>query len=145
MYVTTTATVCHRPVAAATAQAATRSNVPSDLGGADPELSGGDRAQPLRRVPAVGVDVEDVVPQVDAAGGEAEGDEGEQRGAQLGPVVEHTGGTRRGEHEEVLRPLQRSRRAHDRPPTVESCAGARRPSPDVASTTPVDDHGDASL
>ena len=82
----------------------------------------------------VGLDVEGVVPQVDAAGGEAEGDEGEQRLPELGPVVEDAGRAGGGEHEQVLRPLQRSRRANDRA-AVESSTAPPRASATTPSST----------
>ena len=107
-YTPTTATVCHRPVSAATPSAGDDQDRADDLGRADGHDAGGDRAEALRRVDAVGLDVEGVVPEVDAAGGEAEGDERQHRAAERRPVVEHAGGAGGGEHEHVLDPLLRA-------------------------------------
>src|SRR6478735_6833086 len=71
----------------------------------DAQFTGGDRPETLGGVDPVGLDVEQVVPEVDAAGGEAEGHECDDREDEFVALVEDAGGARRGEHEHVLQPL----------------------------------------
>ena len=65
-------TVCQRPVKPANAAPGGEEHRSDDLAGSNRDDAGGDRSEPLRRMAAVGLDVERVVPEVDAAGGEAE-------------------------------------------------------------------------
>ena len=109
-YVATMPTVCHRPVAAAVNPEPTSNSVPTTWAVRDRNAPGGDRAVALDGVQAVGLDVEHVVPQVQPARRQAERHEREHRLAELWPVVEHAGGAGRGEHEQVLAPLQRTGR-----------------------------------
>ena len=60
---------------------------------------------PLDRVPAIGLDVADVVDQVGGTRHQAEGDEGEQRRDEDVRLEERAGRQRRGEDEDVLQPL----------------------------------------
>ena len=76
-----------------------------DPRGAHVELTGGDGAEPLGGVQPVGFGVVGVVEEVGAAGREAEADERDQRLQERVALVEHAGGGRRGEHEDVLGPL----------------------------------------
>ena len=124
----TTATVCQRPVSAAEPETDERQDDAGDAGDVDRQLAGGDRAEPLGRVEPVGFDVEQVVPEVDAAGGEAERGERDQRQDQFVALVEDAGRARGGEHEDVLQPLLRpslleQRPQHAAPPVF---IGARR-------------------
>ena len=100
------ATVCHRPVAAATTHDGDEGERADELGGADRHDAGGDGSGALHRVQPVGLDVEGVVPQVEPARRQAEGDEREERLPELRPVVEHARRAGSGEHEQVLAPLQ---------------------------------------
>ena len=61
----------------------------------------------------IGLDVEDVVPEVDATGAEAEGDEHHEGLAELVGLIEQAGGTRRSKDEDVLDPLLRARGSQD--------------------------------
>ena len=80
-----------------------------DPGRGDAQLTGRDRPEALGGVEPVGVDVEQVVPEVDAAGGEAERHERDDREDQFVALIEDAGGAGRGEHEDVLQPLLRPR------------------------------------
>ena len=126
-----TATVCHRPVAAATTRASDgrtcRRPWPCDRHDA-----GGDGSEALGRVDAVGLDVEGVVPQVDAAGGEAERDEGEQRPARsAGRRAPRRRRARR--NQDVLHPLP-GRAVRTSPWTP--ATSRRRPGDGVAGPAP---------
>jgi hypothetical protein len=77
--------------------------------------SGRDRPVSLGRMAAVGFDVAGVVEQVGSARDEAEGDEGERHGERGFGLGEDAGGSRGGEHEDVLRPLPGPRCAHEAP------------------------------
>ena len=78
------------------------------------DLPGRDRAEPLRRVAAVGLDVERVVDVVRAARREAEAHERDRRAEERGRLAEHAGGAGRRDHEDVLHPLLGPRQAHPR-------------------------------
>ena len=123
---------------AATPSAASEQHRADDLGRARPARRRRRSGGALRRVGAVGLDVERVVPQVDAAGGEAEGDERQQPSAERRPVVEHAGRAGSGEHEHVLHPLL----------AAAPCAAAprgrrrsRRPASGTAVSGPLGPHG----
>ena len=79
---------------------------------------GGDRAEALLRVAPVRFDVERVVEEVGAAGGEGERDERHDRVEDDRPLAEDAGRRRRGDHEHVLHPLLRA---------ASRCGSARRP------------------
>ena len=112
-------TVCHRPVAAATRPEATRASVPTSSAVRTGTMPAAIGSGALHRVQPIGLDVEGVVPQVEPARRQAEGDEREERLPELRPVVEHARRAGSGEHEQVLAPLQRPGRADqaDRPTT----------------------------
>ena len=76
--------------------------------------AGGDRTESLGRVLAVGLDVADVVDQVDRRGTQAEHHEGDRDLDEYVVVVVVSvgapGGQRRGQHQDVLHPLPRAHR-----------------------------------
>jgi len=80
----------------------------------DADLTAGDGPVPLRGVLAVGVDVEGVVEEIGAAGGEAEGDERHCGAEDLVGVREDPGGAGGGDDEQVLQPLLRAGGAEER-------------------------------
>ena len=71
----------------------------------DRDRAGGDRPEPLLLVTAVRVDVERVVQEVGTAGGEGEGDEGNDGVEDHGALAEDPGRGRRRDDEDVLDPL----------------------------------------
>ena len=107
MYSPTTATVCQRPVNAGETEGDQREDDPGDPGDVDRQRTGRDRSEALRGVEPIGLDVEQVVPEVDAARGEAERDERDEREPEFTTLVEHAGRARRGEDQHVLQPLLR--------------------------------------
>src|SRR3954451_14519770 len=90
-------------------------------GGPAPDLARGDRPVPLGGMPAVALGVAQVVEEVAAARGEAEGDEGQRHRPERVGVGEDTGRRRRGQHQQVLEPLARTGCGDERP-----CARAAR-------------------
>src|SRR5205814_4460313 len=78
------------------------------------ELSARDRTEPLQWMEPVEVRVEDVVDEVRRARDQAERDERERGSPEDRRTSEPPGGAGRGEHQDVLRPLQRPHRTDDR-------------------------------
>ena len=113
------------------AQAGDEEHRAQDHREAERHVAGGDRAPPLGGVATVGLHVGRVVQVVGAAGGEAEGHEGQQRVDEHVAVREDAGRAGRREHEHVLRPLLRTGGAHEAPETDALHRGVGRRDADV--------------
>ena len=80
----------------------------------DRQVAGGDRPEALADVAAVGLEVEEVVDEIGAAGEERQEEEGEDEVAGRGEARARRHEEERHEDEEVLQPLVRPRRPEER-------------------------------